>query len=83
MDLNQRELRSAAEQAFLDSLNQLQETLKTEEAKPQKPPAPMALNARSPQRLPRKAAPAFSLDDLEQAVADIEEYINTSQCQSF
>ncbi|MBD2310134.1 hypothetical protein H6G20_00360 [Desertifilum sp. FACHB-1129] len=79
MDRNQRDLRSAAEQEFLDSLHQLQETLKTEEAKSQKAatPSPHAPNSRSVQRSSPKAAPGFSLDELEQAVADIEAFMNS------
>ena len=67
MDQSQRELRRAANQAFMESLNYLGRSLPVSEGEseltiPVEPPKPV---------LP------IDLDDLEAAVADIENYIQT------
>lgn len=71
MDQHQRDLRSAATRAFMESLSQLQETLQTAEDQPV-PPAPQAQPVPVS---PAEADPGFDLDNLEQAIADIEEFI--------
>lgn len=71
MDQHQRDLRSAATRAFMESLSQLQETLQTAEDQPVTPAPPVEPAPAS--RL--EADPGFDLDNLEQAIADIEEFI--------
>ncbi len=75
MDQSQRELRQAAAEAFMESLDQLQETL-------QSSPEPPAIVAPVNPEQPRKTSSSqFDLDTFEQAVADIEEFIEQQQKQ--
>ncbi len=69
MNQRQQNLRHAAAQAFIESLDQLQETLQTPEHSPVQP--------QKDGHLPAKAHPEaeFDLESFEQAVADIEEFI--------
>jgi hypothetical protein len=70
MDQNQRELRRAAAQSFLQALGQLEETLQPSEA---------ALEGDRAADSQRSLLPPSSLnvEALEAAAADIEEFIQT------
>lgn len=72
MDQCQRELRRAAARAFMESLDQLHETLQPA-AEPTPPPQ------RTPIPDPPASAAAIDLDSLEQAVEDIEQFIQQRQ----
>jgi hypothetical protein len=79
MDLHQRELRRAAAEAFIESLDKLQETLCSAENQPN-PPAPEAI-AQPPAKAPEPSKPPIeiNLDTLEQAVADIEQFMQAKE----
>jgi hypothetical protein len=74
METNQRALRHAAAQAFIESLDKLQEAL-----------APEPSSIAPPLRPVGKAAPlqqesaTFDLASLEQAVEDIEQFIQAKE----
>lgn len=72
MDQHQQELRQAAARAFVQSLDQLQETLQTsdEQSIPVEHSQPDRAESRSFQ---------FDLNSLEQAVADIEQFMEQQQ----
>jgi hypothetical protein len=78
MNEHQRDLRQAAEEAFKESLERLQQSLLCPEdevetqALPEvelPPPIPV-------RQQPEMAAPAISLDELEDAVKDIEQFLS-------
>ncbi|MBW4654215.1 MAG: hypothetical protein KME20_14435 [Kaiparowitsia implicata GSE-PSE-MK54-09C] len=70
MNQNQRDLRRAAAQAFMESLDQLETRLAADasaaQASPQSPPPPR------PSTRPPQAAPPSIVQELAEAVADIE-----------
>lgn len=70
MDQHQRELRHAAARAFMESLDQLQDTLQTPHNQSAQP---------TTRQRESKASPSlqFDLNTFEQAVADIEEFIES------
>ena len=76
MNQRQQNLRYAAARAFIESLDQLQETLQPSEAQPVAPTAPEKANYRKPEVAP---SDLFDLSSFEQAVADIEEFIQKRQ----
>lgn len=77
MNQEQQHLRSSAQKEFLDSLDQLHETLLSSEIETPKSPT-LRSRGRSGDRPPQKAAPEpIDAGDLEAAVADIEEFINS------
>jgi len=85
MDQQQRDLRRAAAQAFMQSLEQLQETLQPVD---DQMPQPKVQQTSKATVQPVKAVPvepevahpsAFDLSSLEQAVADIEEFIQAKR----
>ncbi|PJF23634.1 MAG: hypothetical protein CUN53_21895, partial [Phototrophicales bacterium] len=65
MNSQHRELRYAASQAFIESLNQLSDRLSQPDPAAAEAPHPEMDKARSPQ---------FTVQDLEDAVADIEQF---------
>lgn len=67
----QREVRRAAAQAFMESLEQLQQTL---ESANEKPNAPRSSSSR-PTEVTAKSA-SFDLNSWEEAIADIDQFIN-------
>lgn len=72
MSQQERELRRAAAQAFMESLDQLQQTLEPSES----PPKP----AYSSQRTVKSPSIwAFDLNSFEDAIADIDQFIEQSQ----
>jgi hypothetical protein len=75
MDHHQQELRRAATEAFFESLDQLQETLGVDglpiPTSPKKEPPPVEPDC-----------PEISLASLEQAVADIEQFMQAQQQDS-
>ena len=78
MNQRQQNLRYAAARAFMESLDQLQETLQPVDSQPL-PPAP-------PANENHKCADAplddqFDLNSFEQAVADIEQFIQKRQAE--
>jgi hypothetical protein len=76
LDQDQRELRRAAAKDFIEALDQLQERLQSADSQPVRPvktPAPKPVEPEMSQALP------FDLHAFEQAVADIEEYIQQKQ----
>ncbi len=75
MDQHQRDLRSAATRAFMESLSQLQETLQT--AEEQAEPATASPEPTEPNQ--SETDISFDLDNLEQAIADIEEFIQAKR----
>lgn len=76
MNQRQQNLRYAAARAFIESLDQLQETLQPSEAQPVTSTAP-----EQPTYTPVETPPSdpFDLSSFEQAVADIEAFIQTRQ----
>ena len=73
MDQQQQELRRAAARAFLDSLDQLQETLKPVNG--QAAPAIVQPEAKK-QKLPNSGSRTpIDLSSFEQAAADIEQFM--------
>jgi hypothetical protein len=62
MDQSQKELRRAANKAFMESLDHLGMSLQTAETEPDEPPPTI---------------PAIDLESLEDAAADIEQYMKT------
>jgi hypothetical protein len=75
MNQPQRELRRAAAQSFMESLEQLQTTLQASENPPSK------LIVQPSKELPQpEVKPAnFDLHSFEQAVADIEQFIERNK----
>lgn len=73
MNHNQQELRDAANKAFMDSLEQLEATLGYSQ---DTPPRPAAAVPSKPQPQSSSAAVPINLADLEEAAADIEQYMN-------
>lgn len=81
MNQSQQELRRAASKAFMESLDQLGMSLNSEaeeasEAKTAPVPEPQASVKKTP------AAQAMSVEELEDAVADIEQFIQEMQKQN-
>lgn len=80
MDKEQLNARRAAAKAFMESLDKLSDSLnspasETAKAKPQSP-------APSPPPPPKKArTPQFSFADLEEAIADIEQFMQNQEHQ--
>ncbi len=76
MDLQQQDARRAAARAFIESLDKLQETL-CSDAGQAATPAPEAIEAvvGSPSQTPVE----INLDTLEQAVADIEQFMQAKE----
>jgi hypothetical protein len=75
MESNQRELRRAATRAFIESLDKLQETLAIEETPP---PQKLSNGHVSEPIRPQPEAANFDLNTLEQAVEDIEQFIQST-----
>ncbi len=76
MESNQHDMRRAAAEAFIESLDQLQETLIAEGS----PVAHAVGNAPvSKIARPQPQSPAFDLASLEQAVEDIEQFIQAKE----
>jgi hypothetical protein len=75
MNQPQRELRRAAAQAFMESLEQLQTTLQSSE----NPPRKLVVQPPSGFSKPEAAPTAFDLHSFEQAVADIEQFIERNK----
>lgn len=80
MDQNQRELRQAAAQAFMESLNQLGKNLQPSEADKQAKTPPNA-NPAKPQPTQPNPLPDNSIDlqALEAAAADIEQFMQANE----
>ncbi|MGI0485361.1 hypothetical protein ACN4EK_07990 [Pantanalinema rosaneae CENA516] len=76
MNQQQRNLRHAAAEAFIESLDQLQQTLQSAD----QPPAPPIRSTPVKRPEPPVSSPAqFDLGSFEQAVADIEQFIQANQ----
>ena len=75
MDLQQQDARRAAARDFIESLDTLQETLC--DASQSAPPEPEAVGAVLDR--PSKTSIEISLETLEQAVADIERFIQAKR----
>lgn len=72
MDQHQRELRRASAKAFLESLDQLNETLHA----PAPTPKPIPARPTPAPSSPKKTKPRqFTLAELEDALADIEQFM--------
>jgi hypothetical protein len=71
MDQHQRELRRAADQAFLESLNHLGVSLQVSEGSFDGESEPLPIASL------QKTVPPIDLEDLEDAAADIENYMKT------
>lgn len=76
MNQQQRNLRHAAAEAFIESLDQLQQTLQPADSQPVVPPraAPVKRTDSA-----SSSSAQFDLGSFEQAVADIEQFIQASQ----
>lgn len=74
MNEHQRNLRQAAEEAFKESLERLQQSLLLSEEEEEVVETPKATPVVHPQAQP--AAPDISLDELEDAVKDIEAFLS-------
>jgi hypothetical protein len=82
MDQSQRELRRAANQAFMESLNHLGMKLQVSEDSfdsESEPPVskPSVSEPSVVVELPQPLSSSIDLEDLEDAAADIEEYMKT------
>ncbi|MDX2216485.1 MAG: hypothetical protein SFY66_24695 [Oculatellaceae cyanobacterium bins.114] len=75
MNQSQQDLRRAAAKAFMESLDQLGMSLSSSEEV-----APEVKTAPAPK--PTSASQAMSVEELEAAVADIEQFIQEIQKQS-
>ncbi|MCY7321206.1 MAG: hypothetical protein LH660_05240 [Phormidesmis sp. CAN_BIN36] len=76
MDLQQQDTRRAAAKAFIESLDKLQETLcsdASQAAAPQPKAVEEVVNS------PSENSIEINLDTLEQAVADIEQFMQTKE----
>jgi hypothetical protein len=79
MDQQQRELRRAAANAFIESLEQLQATLQSADSSPVQP-APSATSSKSERRADTGSEEqSFDLSSFEQAAEDIEHFIQQMQ----
>ncbi len=76
MDLQQQDARRAAARAFIESLDKLQETL-CSDAVQAEAPKPKAVEKVA--NSPAKNSIEINLDTLEQAVADIEQFMQTKE----
>jgi hypothetical protein len=76
MNEHQRDLRQAAEEAFKESLERLQQSLLCPEEEVEAETPPEVLPPIAPQQQPERAATAISLDELEDAVKDIEQFLS-------
>lgn len=77
MDQSQRELRRSAADAFMESLDQLENSLQfreTETAQPTSPPMPNIQ--------PKDPDSKIDVKALEDAAADIEQFIQSREIQS-
>ncbi|KAM3093957.1 hypothetical protein ACKFKG_17165 [Phormidesmis sp. 146-35] len=72
MDSHQQELRRAATEAFFESLDKLQETLGVDGQ-----PVPVSPQEAAPNQ--EDSEPEMSLASLEQAVADIEQFMQARE----
>ncbi|WP_421654945.1 hypothetical protein [Leptothermofonsia sp. ETS-13] len=75
MNQRQRELRRAAARAFMESLDQLHNTLQSPETQPAQPEPDTA----QPKGLKATPLLQFDLNTFEQAVADIEAFIENQK----
>lgn len=76
MDLQQQDARRAAARAFIESLDKLQETLCFEAGQPALPASKVVeVVIDKPSEVPV----ALTLDTLEQAVADIEQFMQAKE----
>ncbi|PSB25994.1 hypothetical protein [Stenomitos frigidus] len=75
MNQRQQNLRYAAARAFIESLDQLQETLQPAD----EVVSPMAPEHNNPSSTNASVEDQFDLNSLEQAVADIEQFIQKRQ----
>jgi hypothetical protein len=76
MESNQRELRRAASRAFIESLDKLHEALAIEAT----PPPQKRSNGHASEPIrPQPKVGSFDLDTLEQAVEDIEQFMQSRQ----
>ena len=76
MNQRQQNVRYAAARAFIESLDQLQETLQPVDIQPALPAVPENDNQN---RADASLADPFDLNSFEQAVADIEQFIQKRQ----
>jgi hypothetical protein len=76
MESNQHAMRRAAAEAFIESLDKLQETLIAEERQGAQPVVNSPVNNAA---RPQPKSPAFDLASLEQAVEDIEQFIQAKE----
>lgn len=82
MNQEEQNLRLSAQKEFLNSLDQLHETLLTGESETPKSKTTLP-PGRTGDRRHQTAAPApIEAGDLEAAVADIEEFINSQHSES-
>lgn len=72
MDRSQQDMRRAAARAFMESLDQLQDVLGPEESHKPSPTPPAPQKRPSP---PKATSPQIDLDAWDQAVADIEAFM--------
>lgn len=72
MDQCQQDLRRDAARAFMESLEQLHETFQ----KPEEPPGKAENHPFAPPAPPPPSSQYFDLNSFEQAVADIEQFMN-------
>uniref|UniRef100_A0A832H6H6 Uncharacterized protein n=1 Tax=Oscillatoriales cyanobacterium SpSt-402 TaxID=2282168 RepID=A0A832H6H6_9CYAN len=68
----QREVRRAAAQAFMESLEQLEQTLESADEKPKTPRS----SSSRPTEVAAKSVAQFDLNSWEEAIADIDQFIN-------
>lgn len=80
MNQEQQSHRRAAAKAFFDSLDQFQETLEISDSQSNITQTPPANDiSRQPER---RVKSSFNLADLEEAVADIDQYFQSLQGES-
>lgn len=76
MNEHQRDLRQAAEEAFKESLERLQQSLLCPDESGDAKTLPEVQSSIAPQQQPQRAARAISIDELEDAVKDIEQFLS-------
>lgn len=76
MNEHQRDLRQAAEEAFKESLERLQQSLLCPDENGEAQAPPEVRPPIAPQKSPNGTNTAISIDELEDAVKDIEQFLS-------
>jgi hypothetical protein len=80
MDRDQQDLRQASARAFFESLDQMNELARAQEKSQKAKPNPQSTGSTPAKQKKPKAA--FSFAELEDAIADIEQFMQSREQQS-